>query len=245
MNTKKKIVSAALAASIAAIAVVGSSLAYFTDKDEALNTFTVGNVDIALTEEGWNAEADHTLMPGRTYDKKPVVTVQEKSQDAWTFMEVKATKFNSWLNLNAARYEVIDNVPAGTYLKDSKMTDAFKAKIADPTFLYELFNEWFPGSTTEWQIMNMNEVVKTVEDSWDDAAVKELRIVFGYDKVLAATEAAPALFNQVTMPADVTADMITASNFNTEKADWKLDITAYGIQAAELDTLTDAYNSLF
>ena len=44
---KKKIVSLALVAALAAICIVGASLAYFTDKDNADNTFTVGNVKIA------------------------------------------------------------------------------------------------------------------------------------------------------------------------------------------------------
>lgn len=50
MNAKKKILAVALAASMAVLAVGGSSLAYFTDTDHADNTFTVGNVDIKLTE---------------------------------------------------------------------------------------------------------------------------------------------------------------------------------------------------
>ena len=54
MNTKKKIFSIALATSLAAVAVVGSSLAYFTDKEEKTNTLTIGNVDIELTEPKWD-----------------------------------------------------------------------------------------------------------------------------------------------------------------------------------------------
>ena len=50
MNAKKKIVSIALAAALAATAIVGSSLAYFTDTEKKTNTFTVGNVNITLTE---------------------------------------------------------------------------------------------------------------------------------------------------------------------------------------------------
>ena len=56
MNAKKKIVSVALAASLAATAIVGGTLAYFTDTDKADNVFTVGNVDIELTEPNWEPE---------------------------------------------------------------------------------------------------------------------------------------------------------------------------------------------
>jgi predicted ribosomally synthesized peptide with SipW-like signal peptide len=56
MNAKKKILSIGLAVSLAAVAVVGSSLAYFTDKDGEDNTFAVGNVRIDLIEQQRNSD---------------------------------------------------------------------------------------------------------------------------------------------------------------------------------------------
>ena len=47
---KKKLTAIFLCVALVAIAVVGASLAYFTDKDEATNTFTMGNVKIDLQE---------------------------------------------------------------------------------------------------------------------------------------------------------------------------------------------------
>ena len=49
--TKKKIVTLALAAVLAVMAVAGASLAYLTDSKSATNTFTVGNVKIELIEQ--------------------------------------------------------------------------------------------------------------------------------------------------------------------------------------------------
>ena len=49
--SKRKLMSLALAACMAAILVVGGTLAYFTDTDSAVNTFTVGNVKIDLIEQ--------------------------------------------------------------------------------------------------------------------------------------------------------------------------------------------------
>lgn len=49
MNNKKKVLQLAAVLGIGALAVGGTSLAYFTDKSEVkTNTFTVGNVDIDL-----------------------------------------------------------------------------------------------------------------------------------------------------------------------------------------------------
>ena len=47
---KKKITAIFLCVALVAIAIVGASLAYFTDTDAATNTFTVGNVKIDLIE---------------------------------------------------------------------------------------------------------------------------------------------------------------------------------------------------
>ena len=47
---KKKITALCLCVALLAIAVVGASLAYFTDTKSATNTFTVGNVSIDLIE---------------------------------------------------------------------------------------------------------------------------------------------------------------------------------------------------
>ena len=48
---KKKITAIFLCVALVAIAVVGASLAYFTDTDSATNTFAVGNVKIELIEQ--------------------------------------------------------------------------------------------------------------------------------------------------------------------------------------------------
>ena len=47
---KKKLLALVLVVALAATAVIGGTLAYFTDTDEATNTFTLGNVKIDLQE---------------------------------------------------------------------------------------------------------------------------------------------------------------------------------------------------
>ena len=77
MKAKKKILSLALAASLVAVAIAGSSLAYFTDKEEKTNTLTIGNVDIVLTEPNWDAtgaEEAKEMYPGEAVAKDPTVT---------------------------------------------------------------------------------------------------------------------------------------------------------------------------
>ena len=54
---KKKIVSLCLVVALAATAVIGGTLAYFTDTEEATNTITVGNVSIWLAESQYHRGA--------------------------------------------------------------------------------------------------------------------------------------------------------------------------------------------
>lgn len=88
---KKKITAIALVVCLVAVAIVGGSLAYFTDEEKATNTFTVGNVDITLTEPHWN-EGYATLIPGREIPKDPTITVAEGSQPAYTFLKAQLSK---------------------------------------------------------------------------------------------------------------------------------------------------------
>lgn len=73
---KRKLLAMCLVAALAATAVIGGTLAYFTDSDAAENTFTVGNVDIALTEPDWEAKGKaeaETVYPGEPLAKDPTV----------------------------------------------------------------------------------------------------------------------------------------------------------------------------
>ena len=68
---KKKIVAFAMVFALAAVAVVGGSLAYFTDTDNKTNTFTAGGVAIDLIEQQVNEDGteledfkqDQILLP--------------------------------------------------------------------------------------------------------------------------------------------------------------------------------------
>lgn len=73
---KKKILALCLVVALAATAIVGGTLAYFTDNANATNTFTVGNVDITLTEPNWNSSGSQDapeVYPGEALAKDPTV----------------------------------------------------------------------------------------------------------------------------------------------------------------------------
>ncbi len=84
---KKKIIALCLTVCLAAVAVVGGTLAYFTDTDEATNVFTTGKVDIALEE---NFDEDNAkLLPGieNAVTKEVSIKVETGSEDAYVWYE--------------------------------------------------------------------------------------------------------------------------------------------------------------
>ena len=101
---KKKIISLCLVAALAVVAIAGTSLAYFTDKDAKTNTFTLGNVDIELNEENWAAPT--AAVPDVEYAKDPVVTnIGEK--DAWIRVDVTLSDAAAF-TAAAERHQITD-----------------------------------------------------------------------------------------------------------------------------------------
>ena len=75
---------------VAALAITGA-LAFLTAKDSAENKFTVGNVDIELTEPSWVEADGENIVPGQVIAKDPTITNTGKN-DAYVYMMVSVPK---------------------------------------------------------------------------------------------------------------------------------------------------------
>ena len=71
---KKKLTAIFLCVALVAIAIVGASLAYFTDTKSATNTFTVGNVKIDLIESKFHREGNGNSLDTSIPKASHVVT---------------------------------------------------------------------------------------------------------------------------------------------------------------------------
>lgn len=99
MKKNKKLI-AIISCMILLIGAVGATIAWLTDKtNEVVNTFTVGDINIELTET-WNTDSDGDqvkdswtgkMIPGDTLDKNPKVTVKAGSEACWLFVKVTET----------------------------------------------------------------------------------------------------------------------------------------------------------
>ena len=84
--SKKKITLAAIV--LALILLIGGMIAYFTDEKTVTNVFTLGSVEISLTEPGWDASNGLNITPGKTVAKDPTIT-NTGAMPAYVFAEVK------------------------------------------------------------------------------------------------------------------------------------------------------------
>ena len=88
---KKKSFIMALALVLVFAVAVGGVVAWLTDKTApVVNTFTVGDINIALTETGANdaGEKSYQVIPGDVKDKDPKVTVLANSEACYLFVKV-------------------------------------------------------------------------------------------------------------------------------------------------------------
>lgn len=100
---KKKILALTLVVVLAATAVIGGTLAYFTDTDKADNVFTVGNVDITLHEPDWagNVDDHDDFYPGEAIAKDPCVTNDGENP---CFVRIKVTGWDCLGEGNMIQY---------------------------------------------------------------------------------------------------------------------------------------------
>lgn len=105
-NTKKKLLSVMLIIALLAIAVVGGTLAWFTDEDEVTNTFTVGSIEIKQNE----------VFNEDTANLMPVVGTEPNNADD-NYIQKKVTVSNT--GKNPAYIQTIVAVP--TILDESNV----------------------------------------------------------------------------------------------------------------------------
>lgn len=121
---KKKTLALVLALTLLVAGVVGGTLAWLTDQTaEVKNTFTVGDINIDLTE----TTTDYKMVPGNTIAKDPTVTVKANSEACWLFVKVTESE-----NLNNFITYTIAN--GWTKLQDGVYYREVPASAADQTF---------------------------------------------------------------------------------------------------------------
>ncbi len=239
MKANKKALALVLCALMLVAASVFGTLAYLTDTDTVVNTFTVGHVDIILNEANVNEKGQPIKQT--TVDGVTTTTVIDYSTD-----------LKNLLNADRVTGNEYHLVPGHTYTKDptvtvkkgseesyvrmlvtvgnfSKLTSAIpKDKYpeyyaADGVFLLQKLCNWDP-ETSKWKYEKCDSTTGTYEFRYKDTV--------GTWGGSAADEVLEALFTEITLPGEI---------FNNAQMDIidgvSITSVAHAIQA---DGFTDA-----
>ena len=116
---KKKLTAIFLCVALIAIAIVGASLAYFTDTKSATNTFTVGNVKIDLLESSLHRENAGVANGATSTSELWSDVAKEGSGNTSKYKAGDTFYTDAQIEANAAEYtcENVQLVPGRSYHK--------------------------------------------------------------------------------------------------------------------------------
>lgn len=223
---KKKILSLCLVIALAATAVIGGTLAYFSDTDAQKNTFTTGNVAIDLWEDFGDNDAQgiEELIPAtgsaqagtlKNGIEKEVYVENTGSEDAYVRVHIAIP---SILDNAQPDFDASKNVLHFNYGKET---------VADGKWNWSNSVDGTTGS-------NWNSYTATIDN------ISYNVYVVTYETKLAKGDVTVDAIEQVYLDSKTTNDDITKIK-ETLGDNWYIYVVAEGTQA---EGFTDAYNAL-
>ena len=154
---KKKVIAICLCVALAAVAVVGASLAYFTDTKSATNTFTVGNVKIDLIEsryhrQGYNSTNDSDIpAPTQTASGMKYVT---NGATIFTDEEIKtdAANYSNYIGERGKNMVPGKNIAKSPYVINTGANDAYiRIRVMIPSYANREYWRAYSGGVIDSQ----------------------------------------------------------------------------------------------
>lgn len=212
---KKKILALCLCVALAATAIVGASLAYFTDTKTATNTFTMGDVKIKLDETNVNdpdggrvTSNEYNVYPGAVVTKDPIVHNIGKN-GAYIRAIVTVENGMNWLGL----------------YNDNVWTPPEE----------EAFNALINNTLGEgWELVDI-----TYDMSGPDHPTSDFVATLKYTTVLNAEADTSAMFSQIAFPAKMTENDVTTRI--AQNGNFGINVVAQAIQIDGFDTWEAAF----
>ena len=222
---RKKLVALIMVLALAFTTLVGGTLAYFTDTDDATNTFVMGNVDIELDEAPveYNPE-DYTWTPDTEAERVNAITFGDKEIGLvypGAVLPKDPTVHNVGLNDAYIRIKVTIN----PYVLGHIMAHT---ESGDPL---AMFMELVDIDTENWDYeADFKENVLDPENA-------KWTLVARYRHVLKPGEDTTPFFTEVRIPTEL-EDMYSFTG-----VPFDMDIVAEAIQAASFADADEAWNA--
>lgn len=232
MNKKlRKILTLACSAVLLVCLSVGATVAYLTDTEAVVNTFTVGNVAIKLDEAPVNKngeviegarrqENEYKLLPGHKYVKDPTIVVDAESEDCYVIAKIDVTGAAALTSLLS--YDETDLIGFAGFVNGGVMAGTYTG----PTAGVNGVDTW---TGTHEKYGNI-----TMEQKYNGEGSYTFFIYFE-DAKKANDEL--VLFNELVVPD-------TWSNDDIKSLEgMKISVTAYAVQKDGFDSAREAYNA--
>lgn len=214
---KKSILMAAIAVMLVAVLVVGGTLAYFTDTKSADNTFTVGDVKIKLDESNVNDPNGDRVTSNEYTDVFP--GIQYKKDPVVTNTGKNDAYVRAVVTIeNGMNWMGLYNENVWT----APQEEAFMKLICDKL-------------GAGWSIENIAYVTNAERGSTDFVATLK------YTGVLKSGDATSAMFENVMLPTNATANDIATRV--AQNGVFHIDVVAQAIQADGFDTWEAAFTA--
>ncbi|MBQ8603511.1 MAG: hypothetical protein IJ410_01520 [Oscillospiraceae bacterium] len=220
---KKRLVALIMVVALALTTLVGGTLAYFTDTDDATNTFVMGNVEIVLDEAKveynpedytWTADEEAERVDTNTYGG------EEGLLYPGAVLPKDPTVHNTGLNDAYIRVKVTMNpYPLGLIMNENSGTsrENFEAlvDIDEDNWTYE------------------SEVMENVLDP----ETATWTVTYRYNEIVKAENDTTPLFTTVTIPTDL------ENMYEFTNVPFDMDILAEAIQAASFADANEAWTA--
>lgn len=214
---KKSILMAAIAVMLVAVLVVGGTLAYFTDTKSAANTFTVGDVKIKLDESNVNDPNGDRVTSNEYTDVFP--GIQYKKDPVVTNTGKNDAYVRAVVTIeNGMNWMGLYNENVWT----APQEEAFMKLICDKL-------------GAGWSIENIAYVTNAERGSTDFVATLK------YTGVLKSGDATSAMFENVMLPTNATANDIATRV--AQNGVFHIDVVAQAIQADGFGTWEAAFTA--
>lgn len=213
---KRKLISIALVTALVMVSFVGASLAYFQDQETVTNTFTMGDVDIAIVEEVTDAGVTKDVgsdlgtgegmsfdrvLPGVEMEKAPFIKVKDTSVDSYIAAKVTVNNATNFIARTGSAWNLFAQMFDGGVATATK-ADATKKFLSADAVGYTV-------TTADGDVFLMVNV---------DDALDIIEYYFVYSAKQAPKELTP-LFTKVTIPTSLKQSDVPANKKITVKID--------------------------
>lgn len=234
------------------IVAVGPTIAYLSDEEEVVNTFTMGKIDIELEEPNWEETAGENLLPGAVVYKDPTVLAMKGAcymrlqlrivdgSNKPVTDELRIQKILQTIYYDAGYTAKTNNAYANTtLLKTAQYTQAeLQALLADEKTAVSRYNH------TEFHFAGCEE---------NNPGVLYFNYIGENGIFDAASEQTATLFSHILLPADWDSGAIALLNGDVYAGDgtlvhtgtgYKLVLCAQGIQTDGFASAEEAFGQL-